>query len=402
MKTKILLRWAGLLTMVSALAAVLAPMYRSSTMFYWGNLIFLLWFFCYTFGLIGIFIYYSSQGKKWTGWIGLYGLVISYIYWDLDLIEIGFGLGFILLAAAAFFSKAQPRWVAGLWLLAGIAAFADQFLPRSGIFSYLTAWYLGLGLAAFVTGFAAVRRTLLPDELLPEDERLRLERPIEKPAIVRLSGWALIIAGLRPVFFILGSMMVSDGNGGVTPNIYQTPAFSSYPKILGLGVFLSPFFMLVGMLGLRARYGQAVGIVGRLALTVGAFGDPLLMYSGQILNVFYNGAAATAYLGVVFSLFCLAIFGVTVLVRKPLPHLNWLPVAPGILFLVAIVVNYLWQIISGQNSAEGGRFFAPGSAFQTYFIFVVYGWLLAQFAAAIVLGFILKKDIPEEEPLTTP
>ena len=401
MKTKVILRWTGVLMIISALVAVSSPIYGETAIFkyYWGNIFFLLWFFCYTFSMIGIFFYTSSVGKKWTGWLGLFGLLVFYIYWDLGLWEIGFGLGFILFAAAIFFSKALPSWVNVLWLLAGLTAFADQFVPRSGFLSYFNAWNLGLGAAALITGIVVVNKTFFQGQFLTQKEQDRLEKPVDKAVLIHLSGWALIIASLRPVIFILGSWMVTS-EGEIITTIYNTPAFSGNPKLLGFSIFLSPFFMLVGLLGLRTRYGETVGIVGKLALTAGAFGDPVLMYAGQILNVFFNGAAATAYLGLVFGLFCLSVFGITALIRKPLPRLNWLAAMPGILFLPGSVVNYIWPIVSGQTAAESGRFFAAGTSMQNYFIYVVYAWILGQFAAALALGFILKGDLPKEESFT--
>jgi hypothetical protein len=402
MKPKIIVRWTGLLMMVSALVAVISPTYEGITIFkyYWGYIFFLLWFFCYTFSMIGLFFYVSSLGKKWTGWLGLFGQLVFYIYWDIGLWEIGFGFGFILLAAAVFFSKALPRWVSGLWLLAGALAFTDQLLPRSGFFSYFDAWNVGLGAAAFVTGIIVVRKAFFQGQFLIEQERDGLEKPIGKATLIRLSGWALIVASLRPVIFIIGSLMVSDGGEIISP-IYSTPAFSNNPKILGFSIFLSPFFMLVGLLGLRTRYGEAVGIVGKLALTAGAFGEPLLVYIGQILNVFFNGAAATAYLGLVFGLFCLAVFGITALIRKPLPHLNWLPASPGILFLTWVLITTIWQSAMRVNSTGNGEQFTAGSPLVSSPISAIYIWILMQFAATLALGFILKSDIPKEQPLTT-
>lgn len=402
MKTKNLLRWAGFLMMISALVAVIAPTYGETTIFkyYWGNIFFLLWFFCYTFSMIGLFFYVSSLGKKWTGWLGLFGQLVFYIYWDIGLWEIGFGFGFILLAAAVFSSKALPRWVSGLWLLAGALAFTDQLLPRSGFFSYIDAWNVGLGAAAFATGIMVVRKAFFQGQFLIEQERDGLEKMIDKAALIRISAWALIVASLRPVIFIIGSLMVSSDGEIISP-IYNTPAFSNNPKILGFSIFLSPFFMLVGLLGLRTRYGETVGIVGKLALTAGAFGDPILIYVGQILNVFNNGAAATAYLGLAFSMFCLAVFGITALIRKPLPRLNWLQASPGILFLIWVLITTIWRSVMGVNSTGNGEQFTAGSLLASSPISVIYIWMLMQFAATLVLGFILKSDLPTEESSTT-
>ena len=108
--------------------------------------------------MVGLVIFYFSSGSKPAGWINLIGLAVFYINSPTGKFELGFGLGFALFAAAAALSREMPGWVTAAWLLAGVAAFANQFLPQAGILSYFNAWYLGLGLATFVTGLVVWKK----------------------------------------------------------------------------------------------------------------------------------------------------------------------------------------------------------------------------------------------------
>ena len=153
-------RWVGLLLMIAAISAVLTAILEDITGTDQGlpGTLFILWFFCNTFGMLGLVIFYFSSGSKPAGWINLIGLAVFYIMSRTGRVELGFGLGFILFAAAAALGREMPGWVTAAWLLAGITVFAYQILPQSGVLSYFNAWFLGLGLATFVTGLVVWKK----------------------------------------------------------------------------------------------------------------------------------------------------------------------------------------------------------------------------------------------------
>ena len=149
-------RWVSSLLMIGAVSTVLTAILEDITGTDQGfpGLLFKLWFFCNTFGMLGLFIFYSSSGSKWAGWTNLLGLAVFYIVSNTGEAVLGFGLGFVLFGVAAAISREMPGWVAAAWLVAGAASFANQSIPQTGFLSYFNAWFLGLSVAAFATGFA--------------------------------------------------------------------------------------------------------------------------------------------------------------------------------------------------------------------------------------------------------
>ena len=112
--------------------------------------------------------------------------------------------------------------------------------------------------------------------------------------------------------------------------------------------FALAVLLAVGTLGLRARYGASAGAFGRIVLQAGVIGM-FLLYA--IFTIIYLGATflgaprlegsasfnpdslwVLVYAGPVLPLLALTIFGVSALRNKPMPRLNWLPLATGIWF----------------------------------------------------------------------
>jgi hypothetical protein len=144
--------------------------------------------------------------------------------------------------------------------------------------------------------------------------------------------------------------------------------------------------MLIGLLGLRARYGDIIGPFVRNALLVGAIGDPLLVYGSWILDSgigFYIPLLALA-----IGQLVLAIFGIAALKFTPLPQLNWLPLAAGAWYPVVYPL-YLFVLL---------RIFYVYSEFSLtpaeVIDALVAAVLFAQAVAMVVLGFILQSDQP--------
>ena len=119
---------------------------------------------------------------------------------------------------------------------------------------------------------------------------------------------------------------------------------------------LGALLLAIGMLGLLYRYGDEVGRLGKGALAIGAIGC-LLVAPGvsitidlfwEVLGdewiVLYEGPGGTraslngfgvlllSGLGVLYL--SLVVFGVTAIIRKPLPRWNWLPILAGIVPLM--------------------------------------------------------------------
>ena len=138
---------------------------------------------------------------------------------------------------------------------------------------------------------------------------------------IRLSGWAFIIGAIAFLPGAIGMLSWEGESTGPTPVIMQLVAFA---------VFLAPLLMVLGMLGLRARYKIGGGfllfgaIVGGLLVVVGILVQFLTPDYSVSITYYYVWLGGVAILNV-----CLLLFGFVAFFEKPLPRWNWLPLAAG-------------------------------------------------------------------------
>src|SRR5215510_251110 len=92
-------------------------------------------------------------------------------------------------------------------------------------------------------------------------------------------------------------------------------------------VYISMPLLVVGLLGLRSRYGEKVGWFGRNILLIGAILGPLTTLI-VLLGNFLSGWMWLS--GHAVLLVCLALFGLVALYKRPLPRGNALPLIAGI------------------------------------------------------------------------
>ena len=156
---------------------------------------------------------------------------------------------------------------------------------------------------------------------------------MSKSNLIRLSGWSFIvgaIAFLRPAI-----LQLDYGSRTISPLMTNT-------------FFGAPVLLVVGLLGLRARYKIGGGvllfgaIVGGLLLIVGMLGQSLSpSYSA---GVPYFGVWIGGLLVLHFSLF---IFGILMLIQKPLPRWNWIPLVAGMWVPLLLLLS---GILGDRNS----------------------------------------------------
>jgi len=184
---------------------------------------------------------------------------------------------------------------------------------------------------------------------------------------IRLSGWSFIVGAIAFLPGAIGMLSWEGESTGPTPVIMQLAAFA---------VFLAPLLMILGMLGLRARYKIGGGfllfgaIVGGLMVIVGTlvqFLTPDYSVSETYYNVWLGG--------VVILNVCLLLFGFVALFEKPLPRWNWLPLAAGswIVFL---------PILAGITGFQ--------------FASVIIAGLVIMTILQIMLGYILQADVTDD------
>ena len=180
---------------------------------------------------------------------------------------------------------------------------------------------------------------------------------------IRTAGVALITGGV--MFLIAMSFLVVN-----SPSLWAVSFL--------LIVYISMPLLVVGMLGLRSRYGEKVGGFGRNILLIGAILGPLTTLIVLIGN-FLSGWMWLS--GHAVLLACLALFGFVASYKRPLPRWNLVPLIAGIWYLVmfsfySITRNTLdWEVPISVNVAM---------------LFGIQGIALA------VLGYILKSDAPQE------
>jgi hypothetical protein len=193
-----------------------------------------------------------------------------------------------------------------------------------------------------------------------------------KNVLVRLSGWSLLLGA---IVFLPGvsAMMLYDTQYAVNWD----------SQVLIWSIFLSPILIAVGMLGLRARYRIGGGfllfgaVVGGIVTLVGTLGQkfaPVYSISETYSGVWFGGAYTL--------FFCLTLFGINVLVQKPLPRWNALPFLSGLWFAIGPL---FWGI--GRGSVEA-------------FLIISIAGFIVMAVAQIMLGYILQADASQKMAIT--
>ena len=186
---------------------------------------------------------------------------------------------------------------------------------------------------------------------------------------MRLSGWSFIIGAIA---FLPAAILQLD---------YESRTIS--PLMINT-FFWAPLLLVVGLLGLRARYRIGGGvllfgaIVGGLLLIVGILGQSLAPYYS--LAATYFGVWMGGLLVLHFSLF---IFGILMLIKKPLPRWNWLPLVAGMWVPLLLPLN----MILGNGVSRSSR------------VFVIAVFVMMTVTQAM-LGYMLQAGVKEETKIS--
>ena len=188
---------------------------------------------------------------------------------------------------------------------------------------------------------------------------------MSKPESIKRSGWLFIASA----FVFLTIMSRSDG--------IQIP-----------GSWISALLLAVGMSGLRSGYSERFGRLGSNMLLLGMSG-PVLWITGILfmaimgVEAVQQGLWVLLFTGPAITLLGLTLFGLTALVSKPMPRLNWLPFLAGIWYPVGYVLFSVYDI------SHKGVF--PDQHMPVIVLVVV-----IQFLALCILGFVLIDDSSKE------
>ena len=187
-----------------------------------------------------------------------------------------------------------------------------------------------------------------------------------------MAGWALIWGALA---FAIG--MLAQIVGGSD--------FWTIGTVLV--IFLSLPLLVIGLLGVRNRYGDNAGWFGKNILLVGTIIGPLTSLLGIVIGIFIGDERLwiVLYLGLAVLLACLALFGIAALYKKPFPRWNMLPVIAGVWYPI---LSLSWFIPLISPGALDGGLEIPAS--------IAIVLLTIQSIALVAVGYILKSDVPKE------
>ena len=187
-----------------------------------------------------------------------------------------------------------------------------------------------------------------------------------KPEDIRRAGWALILSG--------AALAISMYFGALGDSYWFTLTL--------ILTFICLPLLTVGMLGLRSRYGDQVGALGKTVLLIGAILGPVI----SILGIFLQDVGelwTLIFIGPIVQFICLILFGLVGVYRKPLPRWNVLPIFAGLW----LVIRMLPIMIPALHWSTGDSLGVADAVF-----------IPLQVASLIALGYILKSDVPEETP----
>jgi hypothetical protein len=209
------------------------------------------------------------------------------------------------------------------------------------------------------------------------EEHLQKETNMSKSTFIRISGWALVLGGIGFAFLSLGWFMDQ-----YYPLVHWDDNYGGIGYVAGL--LVAPALTAIGLFGLLARYGKAIGKTGRTVVLVGTLiglGSNVFGYVSEQLDLFGRTGDTSwnfTFLGAAGVMFCLALFGFFALPGRPLPRWNVLPILAGIGFPLLVIFGYVLQMFIRFN-----------------------GWativLIVQLSSMIALGLILQGDAEMQE-----
>jgi hypothetical protein len=204
----------------------------------------------------------------------------------------------------------------------------------------------------------------------------------DKEEIMRLGGWALMFGAIAVFMLLLGTYLeynVDDPLGRLG-KLIETSFLIFF--------VLTPILLMVGMLGLRTRYGDEVGWFGKNILLLGAIAGPAIDILGYIMAAyeFVDWGGILFISGPAVPLVCIALFGVAALRSKPLPRWNALPFLAGIWY----PIPFFYSLLIATKT---------GIWLEWLNSIVTQVMVLIQFVTLFLLGYVLQRDVPEEAVL---
>ena len=192
-----------------------------------------------------------------------------------------------------------------------------------------------------------------------------------KPEDIQMAGGALIWGALA---FVIGILLLTLGGAAL------------WGISVVLTHLLSMPLLVVGLLGVRNRYGDKVGEVGKNILWIGTILGPLITFIGLFGITYWPQPLGILFIiGPAVLLACLALFGVVALFKKPLPRWNVAPLIGGLWYPI-LTLAYIINSMNTDDWDGGPDLSILGIVFTIL--------LIMQGIALAALGYILKSDVP--------
>jgi hypothetical protein len=213
------------------------------------------------------------------------------------------------------------------------------------------------------------------------EQYLQRETFMSRNTLVRLSGWAMAIGGAATGFAFMIFML--------TGWMKTVPKGTAWEAILVVAFFYGPIGVGLGLLGVRSRFGSAVGSLGQGALLIGATIGTALIVIGDVVQSLPNNLDDNGFGYFMYGLFvvfvALELYGVLALVYKPQARWNALALVAGLPITATAVLVAL-----PGSGGTGPNPFPDPLAVVSAVTFAVMGVALA------MLGSTVQSDLPEE------
>ncbi len=237
-----------------------------------------------------------------------------------------------------------------------------------------------------LAGFLELWLTTLFDLLKTALEERFKETYMTKEKFVRLSGWALMLAGVTLLLgFAISGIPAANFDRADDPlaeyNYFYDPFGGEDVLFEAASIILIPsamMFLSVGMYGLRARYGEGSGKLGNNSLLISAAAAAAGFLATIFMSIFSDEIWWTIWVYSMLAMFTgLLVFGIAAMQKRLLPRWNALPILVGIWFPVLF--------LSEQFGANLDNFGFLGGAIL---------WI--DVIGMIALGYLLQGDVGEE------
>ncbi len=202
---------------------------------------------------------------------------------------------------------------------------------------------------------------------------------------IRLSGWGMVLGAIALLLTFLSDAQIWISRY----RLFSAPTTSGndLSQVLSEDVggmrFLSAIILItVGLLGLRARYGEQAGRAAKIALGAGVVGGVAGVASNLLWTTGYEHGRSLMNFAMAVMFAGLFVFGLVALRAKPMPRGNGLPMLAGCWWPFIVIGGNVFHQVTGQWLNV--PFWPSFALFLSMSVFLAW------------LGYVLQSDAPPE------